>query len=400
MLIQPNPYKLINYIQHYAWGTSGGGAYIPELLNITPEKDVKYAELWIGAHPKLTSSIIEGTKKIPLDKFIEENPEKILGKRVSTKFGNKLPFLLKVLSIGKTLSIQAHPGKRAAVQLNQKFPERYPDPNHKPEIAIAIDQLTAVAGFRPHNEITDLFNNFPELGKFISPDLLNALKSPVRVDGSQVIKKIYSDIMNSDEETLVPVINSLREKFSNSLDKSTIEKTFLSEFETYGYDPGLITLLLFNKITLDKGEGLNISAGIPHAYISGNIIECMANSDNVVRGGLTPKFKDIHVLLEILDTRGGKPEILSPGELGEYTYKSPVEEYQLTRYKNEIYMEHVFAGNDTIKIGIVINGSVSISDDENRFRYNKGESFLIPAIFENFNISAEGNTEFYLVTVP
>ena len=166
-LIQPQPYNLFNKVQNYDWGTKNEDAFIPKFLGIEAVKDLPYAELWIGAHPKAPSEIeIEGIK-YPLNSVIDNFPLEVLGIRVSKKYNGKLPFLLKVLSAARALSIQLHPNKHQAEVLHAKDPKNYPDDNHKPEIAIALDSLNAIAGFRPADQIKEIFIKCPELKDFI-----------------------------------------------------------------------------------------------------------------------------------------------------------------------------------------------------------------------------------------
>ena len=147
---ETRPFRLLNKIQHYAWGARNEQAFIAKLLQLEVEKDKPYAELWMGTHPNAPSAVeINDQEKIPLDRFIKQFPKEVLGQKVIERFGVQLPFLFKVLSAGEALSIQAHPNKEQAAMLHQRDPEHYPDDNHKPEIAIALDQLTALVGFRP-----------------------------------------------------------------------------------------------------------------------------------------------------------------------------------------------------------------------------------------------------------
>ncbi|MBU2508197.1 MAG: mannose-6-phosphate isomerase, class I, partial [Bacteroidetes bacterium] len=152
-MIETRPYKLINQIQNYSWGTKNGSAFIPKLIGFPPESNISYAELWMGAHKSASSKIIVGDRELFLSDAIEKYPNQILGKSVVEKFGKTLPFLFKVLSAGEPLSIQAHPNKRQARVLHKRDPVNYPDENHKPEIAVAIDKLEALVGFRPLQEI-------------------------------------------------------------------------------------------------------------------------------------------------------------------------------------------------------------------------------------------------------
>ncbi len=151
--IYRRPFKLLNKIQHYDWGTTNDNAFIPHLLGFSAVRDLPYAELWIGAHPSAPSDIVLQGRQSPLNKVIHDFPLEILGEYVARRFDNRFPFLLKVLSAARALSIQTHPDKEQAGKLHAADPAHYPDDNHKPEIAIALDSLTAIAGFRPPKDI-------------------------------------------------------------------------------------------------------------------------------------------------------------------------------------------------------------------------------------------------------
>ena len=164
--IYPQPYILLGKIQNYDWGTVNKEAFIPRLLKIEQKKDLPYAEYWIGVHPKAPSEIILEGEKVSLPSVLKQFPFEILGERISKKFNNSLPFLLKVLSVNKALSIQAHPNKKLADALNQRDPVNYPDKNHKPEIAIAIDKLKAIVGLKePIISLISLKNSISFSGK-------------------------------------------------------------------------------------------------------------------------------------------------------------------------------------------------------------------------------------------
>ena len=153
------PYLLKGTLQHYAWGTQNKDAFIPHFINIPVERDTPYAELWMGAHPKAPSTLALDNNNMPLDKCIEMFPEEILGKAIFARF-KQLPFLFKVLSAAQALSIQAHPNKAQAEKLHMQDPEHYPDDNHKPEIAIALSNLTALAGFKSFDSLINTLENY------------------------------------------------------------------------------------------------------------------------------------------------------------------------------------------------------------------------------------------------
>lgn len=219
------------HIKHYEWGIKGEQSLVAQLglkgKHVDSiDQDLPYAELWLGTHPNGKSQFIK----------------------------NDLPYLLKILSVGKTLSIQIHPNKELAQQLHQEKPNIYPDSNHKPELAICLSEtFEAFCGLKENPEIS-------------LNELLNL--------SSQEVKTIFEKYKNND---LIKKLN-----------------------QQYGFDNGILAPLVMNYISLKKGEALVIYPDTPHAYISGEIVECMACSDNVIRLGLTPKIKDIETLNKLL----------------------------------------------------------------------------------------------------
>ncbi|MCF8242494.1 MAG: mannose-6-phosphate isomerase, class I [Melioribacteraceae bacterium] len=400
--IEKRPYKLINKIQNYAWGTKNENAFIPHFIGIEPEPDVPYAELWIGAHPKAPSEIVIENEKHDLDFVISKFPEEILGKAVAERYNNKLPFLLKVLSINSALSIQTHPDKNLAEVLHRNDPENYPDDNHKPEIAIAIDSLEAIVGIKPFDEFKSAVKNYKELHPMIGSDLLNEINQ-LNKSTEDVTKKVYSKIMNADFETLQKVILKLKSRFEESEKLTDAEKQFLIQFDNYGIDVGLISLLLFNYVRINSGEAFFTEAGIPHAYIKGNIIECMANSDNVIRAGLTKKYKDIQTLLAMVNYNSSSSEIIAAPPNDRFVYKTPADEFEITR----IYgADKIFSvdSNKSTKVVLVMDGEIEIKwTDESAMHsanYTRGEVILFPAILTNFSIRIINSGSCYVVGIP
>lgn len=390
------PYKLNNTIQNYEWGTRDNEAFIPKFLGVTPEADKTYAELWIGAHPKAPSMLSYNDENVSLEKLIEQFPVEILGKSVADKFDGKLPFLLKVLSARKALSIQTHPNKKQAEELHKKDPVNYPDDNHKPEIAIAIDYLNAIVGFKPVEEIKKIFTDFPEIETLTGKELFNKFNET----GSQEsLKEIYGKIINCNEEEIKPVLLLIKEKIENKNSLEDFEKQFLNEFGEYGIDVGLFSILIFNYVKLKSGEGIFTDAGVPHAYLKGNIIECMANSDNVVRAGLTPKFKDVNTLSEILDYSTEKPEILGNinDDVTEYSTSAKEFELSVISVKNETEKT---INSETVIIYLITEGELKISTDNSDYTFVKGETVLIPAVLNKFSLTLKPEAKVVQVVVP
>jgi len=297
-MLQPQPYILKNTIQHYDWGTKGKNAFIPKLLNVKPEKDKPYAELWMGSHLNASSKIFIGGKEIELAEIIRQYPIEMLGNETAKRFSNTLPFLFKVLSANEALSIQVHPSKKQAIALNKKDPINYPDSNQKLEIAIALDSLTALVGFKPFNQIMRTLKDYPEIQDFIGESDWSVTEK------SKVIKRIFTKLIKksvSDEVGLEDAFNKLNKRISKKKKQTEIEKYFLELSRKYKNDIGLLILFFLNLVHLKRGEAVFTKPEIPHAYLKGNILECMSNSDNVIRAGLTPKFKDINTLLKVLN---------------------------------------------------------------------------------------------------
>ncbi|HDM76957.1 MAG TPA: mannose-6-phosphate isomerase, class I [Deltaproteobacteria bacterium] len=404
------PYLLVNKIQHYAWGTRGVDALIPRLLGINPEPDTPYAEFWIGAHPKAPSEVVLGDKRVSLRDFIAMYPREILGKEVAEKFSNELPFLFKVLSAAEPLSIQAHPDKEQARYLHEKDPEHYPDPNHKPELAVALGSFYALAGFRPYEEVLSILKKYPEIEAFVGEIVVSDLSNSQfdSAGARSFVKTLFSALIRrsiTHRDDFIAQVEKLRERLSNQRNKLTeVEKLFLEVAEKYD-DVGLFALFFLNFIHLERGQGIFIDAGIPHAYVRGNIVECMANSDNVVRVGLTPKYKDAETLLEILTYDTGPSAVSSNvGKQEKILYDVPAEEFRVAYYRLEENKSHAMTGRRTVEIGLVLNGEISISwkDGLNmkEMSFKRGDSFLVPAILESYEIGAKESSEFYIVDVP
>ena len=396
--IKAKPYNLFGKIQNYEWGAKNEDAFIPNFLGEAAELDVPYAEYWIGVHPKAPSEILIENQKYNLVDVIKENSNEILGERIAEKFNNTLPFLLKILSINKALSIQAHPDKSLAKLLHTNDPANYPDENHKPEIAIALDNLKAIVGLKEFHEIKLTLENYSEIKTLISDETLNDLFNSKNSGNNKIIEKLYAQIMNSSKEKLEKCILLLKKRFESKSDLAECESQFLIQYENYGSDIGLISLLLFNMLNLESGEAIFTPAGIPHAYIKGNIIECMANSDNVVRAGLTPKFKDIKTLTEMLVVDSQKSEVKIIKNEDTIIYKTTAEEFEVSKLNlsNQIKVND----NSEMFILIILSGEVKISFSNSEIIYKKGETVLIPSILNSFTISGNEKSLVYSVCVP
>ncbi|GJH42789.1 mannose-6-phosphate isomerase, class I [Pasteurella canis] len=375
-------YELTGQIQHYAWG---GKEYIPQLLNITAKKEQHYAEWWLGAHVSAPSMISVSSRLQPLTEFLAQKPT-ALGQRSRNKFGMDLPYLLKILDVAKPLSIQLHPTKQQAEQgfiqenvkgINLADPKRtYKDNNHKPEMMIALSDFWLLHGFKSKTQILETLKARPSLNELVAKLEL------------QDLHRFYADIMQADQvqlaRWLLPIVEENRAKYqANQLELSNPDYWLLytmdaMEISAEKLDAGLVCFYLFNIVHLREGEGIFQDAGIPHAYLRGQNIELMACSDNVIRGGLTPKHVDIPALLSVIDCREVEPNIIpiAPEEARIFTYATPAQDFALTNVRYKQGEVHQCQSNSG-EILLVMQGSLKILQNSTALYVKKGESVFI-----------------------
>lgn len=329
LLLQP-------FTQHYEWGKRRGQSAVAYLtgeaespMGASPGKSPPYAELWMGDHPSGPSQVKTpgGAVGDCLTTMLKRAPS-VLGAKLSNN--GVLPFLMKVLSIEKALSIQAHPDKELAAKLHSERPDVYKDANHKPEVAIALTDFEALCGFRPVVELLTFVDAVPELREVVGEQAAEALRAAVDDGGlgeeSAALKLAYGSMMRTSQVVIDRLIPQLVERALSGGSglfptdgaegtPSNLVKVYMLVtrlHHQFGEDIGIFSVFFLNYVEMAVGECLYMPQNTPHAYLSGDIVECMACSDNVVRGGLTPKFKDIDVLVEMLVYRGGVPPTIDP----------------------------------------------------------------------------------------
>ncbi len=390
-------FRLINQVQKYSWGSVD---YIPNLLGVNQSKE-HWAELWMGDHPRAPSSVIMDSGNISLGQLISRQPNEILGKD-SNRFGNHLPFLFKVLSAESPLSIQAHPDKAQAeagfldensrsVPLNA-FERNYKDDNHKPEIICALTPFTAMCGFRDFDEIK---SNFFKLNSTVFEECLLPL---FLVDDDKIIKYFFASLMSLEPLDLSKlIVNAI----IWAEDDNSIEAKLIKEFAAlYNNDPGILAPLFLNVYVLSPGEALYQGPRELHAYVKGTGIELMANSDNVLRGGLTPKHVDLDELLKVLNFKSAQKGVLKPIKKGsgQFEYITPSDEFSL-RYLNVDGKNSVVVDNrKSIEILICISGKADFTSKEGTITIKKGDSLLVPASVDSYTIA--GTAEIYTAGIP
>nr|KAH0808134.1 hypothetical protein GEV33_014657 [Tenebrio molitor] len=276
--------------------------------NFKIEKNVPYAELWLGTHVNGPSSLKNGDD---LSKVIAQHPE-YLGDNVRKQFGDQLPFLFKVLSVNQALSIQAHPAKKHAEELHKQRPDIYKDPNHKPELAIALTPFEALCGFRPLPEISFFLMNIPELKK-VTGDAAEKYKA----DTVELLKEAFKAIFATPKHVINEQLKKLLHRFQ-SLDanerKNQLADLIERLYRHYPDDVGCFVVYFLNYLKLEPFQAIYLGPNLPHAYLYGDCIECMACSDNVVRAGLTPKYIDVDTLCSMIIYKGetAKEKIFKP----------------------------------------------------------------------------------------
>ena len=397
------PFKLKNKIQEYDWGSK---IAIPSMLGLPVPSEKPMAEMWMGAHPKASSEIEVNGKWVPLTQVISEDPVPILGKTVAEKFSKELPFLFKVIAASKPLSVQAHPNKKQAIegfdkenklQVPLDSPERnYKDRNHKPEVLCAIAKFEALKGFREIGQIISLLKRVVPLS--LGKELTFLRKNP----DSHGLKKFYSSIMKMQQEEKEKVFEELLDNSKKYMDLDPAYSLVIRLNALFPLDIGIFSPLLLNRIVLNPGEAIYLPPGELHAYVEGVGVEVMANSDNVLRGGLTHKHVDIEELLNILNFSWEPVQVITPRNTGqsEAVYPVPAEEFVLSVINIDNKTNFLSQENRAVEIMIIIDGEVEIKNlHENKgIRLKKGESVLIPSAMPQYCLS--GNATIYKVSVP
>ncbi|MCL2126849.1 MAG: mannose-6-phosphate isomerase, class I [Treponema sp.] len=381
----PEFFKLRNGIKHYEWGSPD---FIPRLMNISGGGR-PWAELWMGVHPGSPSFAELPGGGASLGKLIAGDPVRYLGEEAALKYST-LPFLFKLLAAEKPLSIQAHPDKERARQgfnrenaagLPQDDPGRcYRDSNHKPEIICALTPFTGMCGFREPGEIKRLLAGFLDpaapapLREGFLP-LFKALESPGPSGALENFLNALFGLSAGTREALAAYILSGREAGGG------VERELIRNFAgLYPGDPAVIAPLYLNVFRLEPGEALFLKAGVLHAYCRGFGVELMANSDNVLRGGLTSKHVDVHELMKALDFRPMKPGIMKvPADSRSYVYPAPCEEFSLAVMRcGGGEMSRPPAAHGGPSICVVTEGEALVSGGDGGMVLKQGESAFFP----------------------
>jgi mannose-6-phosphate isomerase len=398
-------FRLDGKVQHYAWG---GFHYIPALLGI-PETQEPSAEYWMGAHQSAPSTIHTDGEKKTLDAIVKADPEKVLGEKTFKRFG-ELPFLLKILDVKDMLSIQVHPTKAEAekgfarenaegIALNA--PNRnYKDDNHKPEIMVALSEFWLLHGFLPEDKLKQVLQSV----KVFAP-----LAPVFEKEGYYGLYKAVMEMPQEEVNTMLrPLAESVHEAYQNGrLSKS--DPAFWAgraiDNDPKGMerlDRGIFSIYFFNIMHVHPGDAVFQDAGIPHAYLEGQNVELMANSDNVLRGGLTPKHIDVPELLKHTRFEAVHPKVMQGDAVKgglELIYNSPAPDFvvsKITLKEGQTY-EHT---SEATEILLVLEGSAVITGEDNQpLTLEKGQS-VVTFYNATYKIQSQAGTIIYKASVP
>ncbi len=391
-------FKMDNKIQNYAWGSVTA---IPRLLGIANRENLPMAELWMGDHHRAPSSLFTAEGKKPLPEVIGEMPDRILGRETAEKYGADLPFLFKVLAAGKPLSIQSHPNRKQAesgfdsedkrkVPMDAPF-RNYKDRNHKPEVICALSPFTALRGFRP---IEEILSGFTGIDSAPIKAVLNEFSENRSAEGLRVFFSYLMNLPYKEKEILI------RDAVDFCKGGSTETEEWIIRLNNeYPGDIGALAPLFLNLVFLGPGDAMYLGAGELHAYLDGLGIELMANSDNVLRGGLTVKHVDVEELLKTLTFGYGKAEFIRPVIKNslEIQYPAPAEEFRLSRITVPQGGEYERVRGNSVEIYICVEGEAEFTGGE-KLKIRKGESCLISASLTEYSI--RGKSVLYRADVP
>ncbi|CAM5508750.1 mannose-6-phosphate isomerase, class I [Streptomyces tanashiensis] len=362
--------RLVNTVRPYAWGSTTA---IPELLGVAPTGEPQ-AEMWMGAHPGAPSR----TERGALNELIAADPVRELGERAVEKFGPRLPFLLKLLAAGAPLSLQVHPdldqakagyAAEEAAGIPVDAPHRtYRDANHKPELICALTPFDGLCGFRAPAEAADLIAalGVDSLKPYV--DLLHAHPEEA------ALREVLTALLTADHEEMA---HTVAEAAAAADRLGGDHAPFASLAHHFPGDPGVIAAMLLNRVKLQPGEALYLGAGVPHAYLDGLGVEIMANSDNVLRCGLTPKHVDVPELLRVVRFEPNDPAVLRPeaSPSGEEVYETPIDEFRLSRFARAEGAAPTDLTAPTPQILLAVAGSPRVGG----VTLGPGESVFVPA---------------------
>jgi len=384
---------LKNKIQGYAWGSR---TKIADLLGQPSPAPVPQAEMWMGAHPSAPSSVMRRGTWQPLTAWIDDDPAEILGERVVRAYGPGLPFLFKVLAVETPLSLQAHPGpeqaragfekeQAAGIRLDARN-RNYKDRNHQPELLCAMTQFDALCGFRPARDSLRLLRalDVPDLGPYAG--MID------REPGPAGLRAAFSALMTEAPKGLAAKTAEACGKLCGRDFEFDAEIDWARRLAAlYPGDIGIVCALLLNLVRLEPGQAFYLPAGSLHAYLGGMGVEIMASSDNVLRGGLTPKHVDAAELLKVLDFRDGEVPVLEGEQRGpgERVFVTPATEFELSVL--DLSGEKItFSSRQGPEILLCVAGNVAVRSERGEISLGRGQSAFVTDSEGPYKIEGSG----------
>ena len=380
--------KLINSVQNYAWGSKTA---LTDLYGIANPNNLPMAELWMGAHPKSSSKIEDASGQArSLRDVIDADKAALLGDKVAQRFG-ELPFLFKVLCADQPLSIQVHPNKQAseigfakenAAGIPLDAAERnYKDPNHKPELVFALTPFLAMNAFREFSEIISLLQ--PVAGAN------NAIAHFLENPNAEALSQLFASLLNMQGEEKSHALAVLKAALDSQQGEPWETIRLIAQF--YPDDSGLFSPLLLNVVKLNPGEAMFLFAETPHAYLQGVALEVMANSDNVLRAGLTPKYIDIPELVaNVKFVAKPAAELLTqPVKNGaELDFPIPVEDFAFSLH--DLSQTETTIAQESAAILFCVEGEATLHKGEQHLVLKPGESAFVAANESPVSVSGTG----------
>ncbi|GMT03433.1 hypothetical protein PENTCL1PPCAC_25607, partial [Pristionchus entomophagus] len=368
--------------QQYAWGKKGEESQVAHLLvngeHLTEvDKEKPYAELWMGVHSNCPSKVVREGEETLLSTLFEKHPELLAVHEKGT-----LQFLFKVLSVNQALSVQTHPTKEQAAALHAADPKNYPDANHKPEMAIAISHFELLCGFRVATEIVENLRAYP-IGLILDKHWIDTLESGGEAEKKEALRSIFTYIWKLPLEQITQQVEKLikfiASKQENKVELSKLEQLLVRLDEEYpGGDVGVFAPLFLNYFSLRPGQATFLGPNRPHAYLKGDCVECMACSDNTIRAGLTPKFKDVNTLCANMDYTMSAPPILDRSSSGASndTYAPATPEFAVQQITDQTGS---FSSRDASSLLLVTNGEATLQTGDQKLKIHTGDVVFIPS---------------------
>jgi len=389
-------YLLTNPWLHYAWGSVD---LLPALLHMRPDGR-PVAEIWMGAHAALPSSIeIEG-QDVGLDEFVERWPQQALGADVAQESGARLPFMMKLLAAGQPLSLQVHPTREQAEEGYRREdaagipltdPTRnYRDDAHKPEMLYALTQFEMMCGFRPVTVIRELLAGLDVIE--LDP-IVTCLEGE---DPGRALRSALTELLTADshhQQALTRAVVASARAHDNRRPEYRLLGDLAQHFPN---DIGIVASLFLNYLTVQPGESVFIGAGVLHSYVRGLGVELMATSDNVLRAGLTSKHVDVPELLRLVKFTSAEPERLEPRHLGAAAvFVPPVPEFALWTYTPQSPKDFgtlvTLAGPPAgARIVVCCAGHCTLTRGDERLVLQPGQAAFVPDVDGPFDISTTG----------